>query len=178
MKAWIGNLAAYNNGHLTGEWVAITDDADVMAAAIHRICGDVEHYVADYQDVPGAIVRKLGEYANADALAQAAALINAINADHAEDVATGILDSYVADNGDDLETMADGVADWVADNFLGQWDSLIAYAENYLDETGALDAIPEDLRGYFDVQAYARDLRHSGEVFTRETASGVLVFRA
>lgn len=51
---------------------------------------------------------------------------------------------------------------WDADTFesayMGQHDSEQAYAERYIDETGMLNEIPENLQCYFDYEAFARDL--------------------
>lgn len=60
------------------------------------------------------------------------------------------------------------------DAYRGQYDSEEAFAEELLDETGELDAIPENLRYYFDYEKYARDLfidnfwmSNNGHVFWR-----------
>lgn len=51
---------------------------------------------------------------------------------------------------------------WDAERFQeayrGQYDSEAAYAEEYLDSTGLLDEVPEELRGYIDFESYGRDL--------------------
>lgn len=47
-------------------------------------------------------------------------------------------------------------------------DAIDEYAQSYLDDTGALDEIPSNLRPYFDVKAYARDMRFNGEVWAFE----------
>ena len=39
-----------------------------------------------------------------------------------------------------------------------------AYAEDYLESTGMLDQMPENLRYYFDVDAFARDLVLGGDI--------------
>lgn len=41
--------------------------------------------------------------------------------------------------------------------------SMSDYASEYLEESGILKSIPEDLRGYFDVEAYARDMEINGQ---------------
>ena len=40
----------------------------------------------------------------------------------------------------------------------------IEYAEQYLEETGILNEIPQHLRYYFDTEAYARDLFAGGDI--------------
>ncbi|WP_330110338.1 antirestriction protein ArdA [Methylophaga thalassica] len=42
--------------------------------------------------------------------------------------------------------------------------SVEEYAEDYIEETGLLSQIPENLQCYFDIQAFARDLLISGEI--------------
>ena len=38
------------------------------------------------------------------------------------------------------------------------------YAEQYLEDTGLLEEIPESLRFYFDTESFARDLLYSGDI--------------
>lgn len=38
------------------------------------------------------------------------------------------------------------------------------YAENYIEETGLLDEMPENLRYYFDTEAFARDMILNGDI--------------
>ena len=42
--------------------------------------------------------------------------------------------------------------------------NIIEYAEEYIDDTGLLDSMPENLRWYFDTEAFGRDLLISGDV--------------
>lgn len=63
--------------------------------------------------------------------------------------------------------------DWdTLDNFRaayqGEFDSDADFAEYLLEETGGLDAIPENLRYYFDYEKYARDLFIGGDYWTHE----------
>lgn len=51
---------------------------------------------------------------------------------------------------------------WDADTFesayMGRHDSEQAYAEQYIDDTGLLSGIPENLQCYFDIEHFASDL--------------------
>jgi len=38
------------------------------------------------------------------------------------------------------------------------------YAENYIEDRGLLDQMPENLRYYFDTEAFARDMLLSGDI--------------
>ena len=42
--------------------------------------------------------------------------------------------------------------------YMGRYDSEEEYAQQYIDDTGLLDSVPENLRYYFDVKSFARDL--------------------
>jgi hypothetical protein len=59
------------------------------------------------------------------------------------------------------------------DAYRGKADDETKFAEDWLEETGQLDEIPEHLRFYFDYEAFARDLfindfyLHNGYVFDR-----------
>lgn len=61
------------------------------------------------------------------------------------------------------------------DAYCGQYKSEVEYAEQLADDTGMLDGMPENLRGYFDFEAFARDLfindvvmSDNGHVFYRD----------
>lgn len=44
------------------------------------------------------------------------------------------------------------------DAYMGKHDSEKAFTESWADDNGLLDSVPENLRSYFDYEAYARDL--------------------
>lgn len=60
--------------------------------------------------------------------------------------------------------------------YRGKWNSLEDYMEDYLESAGTLESIPENLRYYFDVKAYARDMEINGDVYTVDASGGVYVF--
>lgn len=49
-----------------------------------------------------------------------------------------------------------------ADAYMGQHDSEEAFAEQLVEDLGLLDSMPDDLRDYFDFEAYARDIFING----------------
>ena len=60
---------------------------------------------------------------------------------------------------------------WDIDEILDQIDDVmlfegtpLEYAEEYINDTGMLDEIPENLRYYFDTEAFARDMVLGGDV--------------
>ena len=48
--------------------------------------------------------------------------------------------------------------------------SAVEYVEQYIDDTGMLDSMPENLRYYFDTEAFARDMLLSGDITEVEIA--------
>ena len=44
------------------------------------------------------------------------------------------------------------------DAYAGQYDSEVDYVQQYVDDTGMLDGVPETFRAYFDYDAFARDV--------------------
>lgn len=179
MQAWIGNLAAYNNGQLIGEWCTISDDADDNAAHIARICGDVEHYVGDFDSFPRALCAKIGEYVGAADLAACVTLMRAVrdatpDAVDVDDMLDCYLDAY--GYGKSLSDLADDAEEWISDHFAGTYDTLTHFAESFMEDTGGLEGMPEHLRNYFDFEAYGRDMELGGDVNTSRVSGGLLVF--
>lgn len=44
------------------------------------------------------------------------------------------------------------------DSYAGEWDSDLSLAEDFIESTGMLDSMPDNLRSYFDTEAFTRDL--------------------
>ena len=47
--------------------------------------------------------------------------------------------------------------------FYSRCSIMAEVAEQYADETGLLDSIPDNLRNYFDFEAFGRDMSFEGE---------------
>ena len=43
-------------------------------------------------------------------------------------------------------------------HYCGEWHSEEEFAENQIEELGILDEVPEHLRRFFDIEAYAEEL--------------------
>lgn len=74
---------------------------------------------------------------------------------------------YLADN---LGLGMDEIHDQLDDVCLFQGTAL-EYAEEFIEDTGMLNAMPENLRYYFDTEAFARDLVLGGDITTFEVGS-------
>ncbi|WP_052063890.1 antirestriction protein ArdA [Nitrincola sp. A-D6] len=114
------------------DWLAeVTEDMDD---------GEVreEYIVADYDDVPEEY---MGEWSLSPEYFDFAEKADGLGF---EVVKAGV------DLGIPLESIEDA--------YLGEFDSMEDYAEEFIDSTGMLDSMPESLRGYFDVSRFANDL--------------------
>lgn len=193
MRAWIGCLASYNSGRLHGEWFDVSTDADENAANIAKVLRSSpypnvtrtdpdtgesypsaeEYYVADYDETPRAVVQALGEYPSSEVLAEAAALLDAVAESFEDEEEAAAVLAEMLDGAKVGEIDAES---WISDHYAGSGDTLAAWCEEYLADAGTLQAIPEELRGYFDYEAYARDMRLGGDISEARVGGRVLVF--
>ena len=167
MRVYVACLAAYNNGHLHGEWIDV-DDADTMrekvAAMLAKspIPNAEEWAVHDYDGIPSAF----GEYPDFAELAAYKDLVE----EHDEDLVKAAHDVS------DYHASVADIAETIRDRYAGQGDTLADWCEQFADDTGMLDEMPEKLRPYFDFEAYARDLQMGGDVSTSRQGGTVYVF--
>lgn len=151
-RVWVASLADYANGDLHGEWFDATHEPAVLELAakhmlrLGRTAGAEEWAIFDYDGFAGA---ELGEYESFETVSRIARGI----AEHGE--AFGHWAGYVGSGSAEQ-------LDRYEDHYRGEWASFKAYIEDYLEETEFyrfLDAVPEDMRGYVevDVEQIARD---------------------
>lgn len=151
-RAWVASLADYANGNLHGAWFNATHEPALLELAAKHMLrlghtgGAEEWAIFDYDDFAGA---ELGEYESFETVSRIARGI----AEHGE--AFGHWAAYVgSESAEEIDRFED--------HYRGEWDSFEAYIEDYLEETEFyrfLDEIPEDMRGYVevDVEQIARD---------------------
>lgn len=181
MRVYIACLASYNAGILHGEWIDLDGlDADDLREEIadmlrrspcpnvevacpecggtgnanrdpHKAdgclrCGSTgkvpsaeEWAVHDYDDFPD-----LGEYPSIERLVEVA--------------------EAISKHGEAMRVWLDrtGSVEGFEDAYYGTAESWEDFVARLLEETGALDEVPEHLRYYFDYAAYARDLKTDG----------------
>jgi len=173
-RIWVGCLADYNNGQLTGEWLdaAVSDDEllDRARRVLQRSeTPDAEEWaIFDYE---GFGDWKVGEYEQLDVVAA---------------VARGI-----AENGPAFGVWAelhDAEADMLegfADAYLGEYDSAAAWAESMTEdldiETTLDDLLLTSVRSYvsIDYAAMGRDAWLGGDIYIADKpGGGVWIFDA
>lgn len=162
------NLGKYNEGELVYTRLVLPATAEEIETAFDKI-GVAENtmyeesFISDYEtDINGL---SISEYASIDDLNELAEELE--NFDEYELEAFGAMLEYGLATDEALQK--------VQDNEYRMYDgccSMAEVAEMYADETGLLNSIPDDLRCYFDFEAFGRDMDHNGHFI--ETDSGYI----
>lgn len=162
------NLGKYNEGELVYTRLVLPATAEEIETAFDKI-GVAENtmyeesFISDYEtDINGL---SISEYASLDDLNELAEELE--NFDECELEAFGAMLKYGYATDEALKKVQDG--DYI---YYSGCCSMAEVAEQYADETGLLANIPDDLRYYFDFEAYGRDMEINGEFI--ETDSGYI----
>jgi antirestriction protein len=155
-RIYVGTYGHYNEGSLKGDWFDLEDYADkeefMAAVAEFHGPGDHEYMFQDIEGVPSCfftechIDAEFWDYMNFDA---------------DEDAKEAFTHCFGEWDEDDF-----------SENYEGEFGSDKDFAEHMFELCGYLDQIPEHLQGYFDYEAFARDLmydycEHDGHYFRR-----------
>ena len=162
------NLGKYNEGELiftrlvlpatTEEIYAAYDEIGVADGTMYE-----ESFISDYEtDINGL---SISEYASIDDLNELAEELE--NFDEYELEAFGAMLEYGLATDEALQKVQDGEY-----SFYEGCNSMEDVAYQYADETGLLNSIPDDLRCYFDFEAFGRDMDINGHFI--ETDSGYI----
>lgn len=148
MKVYVSTYGKYSSGSLAGEWVNVKDFSDhdefiEHCKNIHSDENDPEFMFQDWEDIPDVLVSETN-------------IEDVVFEIIKKDIDTNAFFAFVKSYGycDDLSIFEDA--------FYGDYSEesrpRIAFAKNYIEETGILDGIPENLKYYFDVEQFSRDL--------------------
>lgn len=154
-RIYVGTYAKYNAGSIGGAWLDCEEYADkdaFMEAArdLHKDEADPELMFQDYDGFPAAY--------------------------YGESFIKPTLWDWLELSEDERNMVAaycDGVDetddfDRIRDAYMGTAENEREWAADWLEETGQLQEVPENLRNYIDFDAYARDARLGGDaVFVR-----------
>lgn len=162
------NLGKYNEGELVYTRLVLPATTEEICAAYDEIGvadGTMyeESFISDYvTDINGL---SISEYASLDDLNELAEELE--NFDEYELEAFGAMLEYGYATDEALKKVQGG--DYM---YYSGCCSMAEVAEQYADETGLLSNIPDDLRYYFDFEAYGRDMKINGSFV--ETESGYI----
>lgn len=154
LKINVTNLKKYNEGALVGEWVSLPHEG--LEEVLEKISnsGNDELFISDYEtDINGL---KISEYEDILQLNEIAEEIEGMYED--ELIAfQAYLEQYANNMEQALEEVRQG-------NYTIYYDcddmSDVAY--QVVNESGLLDGVPETIKGYFDYEAYGRDIDIEG----------------
>lgn len=153
LKINVTNLKKYNEGALVGEWVSLPHEG--LEEVLEKISnsGKDELFISDYEtDINGL---KVAEYEDILQLNEIAEEIDNLSDD--EVIA---LQAYL-EQYNDIEQALEEVRQG---NYTIYYDcddmSDVAY--QVVNESGLLDGVPETIKGYFDYEAYGRDIDIEG----------------
>ena len=162
------NLGKYNEGELIFTRLVLPATTEEICAAYDEI-GVAENtmyeeaFISDYEtDINGL---SISEYASIDDLNELAEELE--NFDEYELEAFGAMLDYGLATDEALQKVQGGEY-----MFYDGCSTMAEVAEQYADETGLLNSIPDDLRCYFDFESYGRDMEINGSFV--ETESGYI----
>lgn len=168
LNIFITNLGKYNEGELVGEWVKLPVSEEELESVFERIGINEEyeeHFITDYEtDITGL---KVGEYDNIEDLNELAETLEDLDEYEREIVEAMISEGY------DLEEALEKKDDCMVYH---DCNDMTDVAEQYAEETGLLDNIPENLRYYFDFEAYGRDMGIEGTFVFTNNGNCVQIF--
>ena len=164
-RVFITNLGKYNEGELIGKWLDLPcEDTEEELASI-GVSDEPdengnyyeEYFITDYENDYGY---KVGEYDSLDDLNEIAEELENLDEYDKEIVNAFIENGSNVDEA--LERFRDG--DYIV---YSNCSDMTDVAEQYAEETGLLDSIPDNLRYYFDFETYGRDMGIEGTfIFT------------
>lgn len=166
-RVYVACLAAYNNGKLHGAWIDAAQDVDAIQEEVKAMLAKSpepraeEWAIHDHEGFEGY---KVSEWESFETLSELATAIE----EHGSIVAD--LMGHLG-----LKEVSEAV-EYLQDNYQGTFRTLEDWAENYMEDTGLLQEVPESMRPYIDVEKWARDAELGGDVFTIEGGEGIHVF--
>lgn len=154
LKIYVTNLSKYNEGVLVGEWVSLPcEDIKEVLDKISNNDND-ELFISDYEtDISGL---KIGEYEDILQLNEIAEEIEEMRED--ELIAfQAYLEQYANNMEQALEEVRQG-------NYRIYYDcdNMEDVAYQVVNDCGLLDGVPEEVKIYFDYEAYGRDMEIEG----------------
>lgn len=158
LKIYLTNLGKYNEGELVGEWVELPATDEELEKVKERIGINKfyeEWFITDYETNFGF---KVDEYANLDELNGMAETL-----DNLSDTEIEIMEA-LTENGYDLEDALEVLDDVI---YYSNCEDIEDVAYKYIEETGLLNNVPQEIARYFDYAAFGRDIETEGNfIFT------------
>jgi antirestriction protein len=148
-SVYVGTYAKYNDGSIAGKWLDLTNYADhdefiAACKALHSdetdpelMFQDFEGFPAEYYDETEINSDLWDDYLNLD------------------DDDKALLAAYINATG---ASATEATIESARDQYFGQFDDFESFAYDYVESTGMLHNVPEEVKRYFDYSSFARDL--------------------
>jgi len=149
-RIYVGTYAKYNNGSIEGAWLDLEDyacaqDFTEACLELHADEPDPELMFQDWEDIPDCFISECS--IDEDFWLY-------MDDDHCDDEAK---EAYCSCFGEWDESDFE-------DRYAGKFSSWEDMAKDYVESTGMLHDVPDNLKNYFDYGAFANDIRCSGEM--------------
>lgn len=152
ISLYVADLGAYNSGYLRGVWVSLPLEEDVL----EELYGMAEELaIHDYE----CDFMKISEYENIRELNELAERMEDFGDEEME-----VFKAYMDNVSENVEEALEKIDDH-SYTFYNDCKDMEAVAEEYSEMTDMLSSIPDDLRRYFDFEAYGRNMEMSGGTF-------------
>lgn len=162
MQVYIANLGKYNEGELIGAWFSFPIDFEEVKEKI-GLNAEYEEYAIHDQELPFPVQ----EYASIIWLNLIYDSIQEIEDTPVYDELEEILRYWFRD----IEDLLDHKDDIICYSDCSSMEDVAYY---YIEETGMLSALPENLRYYFDYASFGRDMELEGNFLI--TSNGVFEY--
>ena len=173
-RVFITNLGKYNEGELIGKWLDLPCEdieSELASIGVSDEPDENGNYYEEYfiTDFENDYNYKVGEYDSLDNLNEIAEEL-----ENLDDYDREVVNAFI-ENGSDIEEALDGLRDGDYMVFSNCSD-MTDVACQHIEETGLLNDIPEELRNYFDYEAYGRDMSFEGTFIFTDNGNCIELF--
>ena len=165
IEAYITNLGKYNEGELASALLKFPTTREAVQEVLKQIGIDniryEEIFIADYDGDLSELNACLGEYESIDELNHLACLLSELDKSDLEKFEAVVASGEHTSGAGDLINLAENLDCY--DFYIGVSDDE-TLGRIYAEDMEMID-IPENLRNYFDYEAYGRDMK-SAEIAT------------
>lgn len=155
MRVFLTNLGKYNEGFLVGEWLELPATQEEIDTCLNNIGINAEYeeyFITDFEtDIKGL---EIGEYENIYSLNDLAEAF--------QDIETEAIEALLYFGYSSPEEMQEKKDDLI---FYYDCLDMADVAQEYAEETGLLNSIPEHLQTYFDFEGFGRDMEIEGNFY-------------
>ena len=159
IEAYVTNLGKYNEGELASTLLKFPTTREEVQAALKRIGIDNirygEIFIATYDGDLPELNACLGEYESIDELNHLACLLSELDRSDLEKFEAAVASGEHTSGASDLINLAENLDCYDFYPGVGDDETL---GRIYAEDMEMID-IPENLRDYFDYEAYGRDMR-------------------